>query len=58
MANNNSDFPDQANIENNKFVEAINTPETNKAFITPDLIANRPPNRVKITVVIQPRPFE
>ena len=28
------------------------------ALITPDLIANKPPIRVKITVVIHPRPFE
>ena len=28
------------------------------ALITPDLIANNPPNRVKTTVVIQPNPLE
>ena len=33
-------------------------PEINKAFITPDLIANQPPTRVKATVVIHPRPLE
>ena len=32
IANNNSDFPDQASKENNKFVEAINKPEINKAL--------------------------
>ena len=26
------------------------------AFITPDLIANKPPNNVNITVVSHPRP--
>ncbi len=58
MANNNSDLPDHANKENNKFVDAINIPDMNIAFITPDRIANNPPNKVKITVVIQPKPFE
>ena len=58
MAKSNSDFPDQANKENNRFVEAIKIPDTNIALITPDLIANKPPSRVKITVVIQPSPFE
>ena len=57
IANNNSDFPYQANSENNKFVEAINMPETNIALITPERIANNPPNRVKITVVIHAKPF-
>ena len=28
------------------------------AFNTPDLIANKPPSSVKITVVNHPRPFE
>ena len=28
------------------------------ALITPERIANNPPNRVKTTVVIQPKPFE
>ena len=58
IANNNSDFPYQANNENNKFVEAISIPETNIALITPERIANKPHNKVKITVVIQPKPFE
>ncbi len=58
IANNNSDFPDQANKENNKFVEAINIPDTNIALITPERIANSPPSRVKITVVTHPSPFE
>ena len=58
IANNNSDFPDQANKENNKLVDAINIPDKNIALITPDLIAKSPPSNVKITVVIQPRPFE
>ena len=58
IANNNSDFPYQANSENNKFVKAINMPETNIALITPERIANKPPNKVKITVVTQPKPFE
>ena len=58
IANSNSDFPYQANKENNKFVEAINMPETNIALTTPERIANKPPNKVKITVVIQPKPLE
>ena len=58
IANNNSDFPYQAKIENKRFVEAINIPETNIAFTTPDLIANNPPIRVKITVVTHPKPLE
>ena len=57
-AKSNSDFPDQAKTEKRRFVEAINIPDTNIAFITPDRIANNPPRRVKTTVVIQPRPFE
>ena len=47
-----------ANKEKSKLVEAISIPEMNIAFITPDLIANKPPSRVKITVVNHPRPFE
>ena len=58
IANNNSDLPDHANKEKSKFVEAISIPETNIAFITPDLIANNPPSSVKITVVNHPRPLE
>ena len=34
IANNNSDFPDQASKENNKFVDAISIPDTNIAFIS------------------------
>ena len=51
-------FPDQASTENKRFVDAINIPETNIAFITPDRIANKPPRRVNTTVVIHPKPFE
>ena len=51
MANNNSDFPDQASRENKRFVDAIKIPETNMALITPERIANSPPKRVKITVI-------
>ena len=58
IANNSSDFPYQANKENSKLVEAIKIPETNIALTTPERIANHPPNKVKITVVIHPRPFE
>ena len=47
IANKISDFPDQASSENNKFVEAINIPETNMALITPERIANNPPKSVK-----------
>ena len=58
IAKSHSDFPVQANNENNKFVQAIKIPETNIALITPDLIAKRPPNKVNTTVVIQPKPLE
>ena len=57
-ANNNSDFPDQANTANKRFVAAINIPEINIAFITPERIANKPPRSVNTTVVIQPIPLE
>ena len=58
IANKNSDFPDHASKENNRFVEAIIIPDTNIAFITPERIANNPPSKVNITVVTQPRPLE
>ena len=58
IAKSNSDFPDQASKENNKLVDAIKTPEINMALMTPERIANNPPNNVNITVVIQPNPFE
>ena len=45
-AKSHSDFPDHASTENKIFVEAINIPETNMAFITPDLIAKSPPKQV------------
>ena len=57
-AKSNSDFPDQARAANKRFVPAIKIPETNIAFITPERIANKPPRRVKMTVVIQPMPLE
>ena len=57
-ANSHSDFPLHANAVNNKLVAAIKIPARNIAFKTPDLITNRPPNKVNITVVIQPRVFE
>ena len=57
-ANNSSDFPLQAKTVNSKFVAAINIPARNIAFKTPDLITKSPPNKVKITVVIQPNVFE
>ena len=57
IANRSSDFPDQANNVNNKFVDAINIPDKNIALITPERIANNPPSKVKITVVTQPNPF-
>ena len=57
-ANNHSDFPDHASTEKSIFVDAINIPDTNIALITPDRIANSPPNNVNITVVIQPNPLE
>ena len=53
-----SDFPDHASIENNILVDAINIPEINKAFITPERMANNPPSKVKTTVVIHPKPLE
>ena len=37
---------------------AIKIPDTNIALITPERIANNPPNRVNITVVIHPNPLE
>ena len=49
---------DPIGLENNKLVDAISNPEINIALITPDLIANNPPRRVKMTVVIHPSPFE
>ena len=58
IAKSNSDFPDHASKENKIFVDAISIPETNIALITPERIANRPPSRVKITVVIHPKPLE
>ena len=57
-AKSNSDFPDQARTANKRFVDAINIPEINIAFTTPERIANRPPKRVNRTVVIQPIPLE
>ena len=57
-AKSNSDFPDQARAANKRFVPAINIPETNIAFTTPERIANRPPKSVNMTVVIQPIPLE
>ena len=57
IAKSHSDFPDQASTENKRFVEAINIPETNIAFITPERIANKPPYNVNTTVVIHPKPF-
>ena len=57
-ANSNSDFPDQASTANKRFVAAINIPEINIAFITPDRIANKPPSRVKMIVVTHPIPLE
>ena len=58
IAKSNSDFPDQASKENNKLVDAINIPDINIAFITPERMANKPPSNVNITVVIHPNPFE
>ncbi len=58
IAKSHSDFPDHASKENKRFVEAISIPETNIAFITPERIANKPPNNVNTTVVIHPKPFE
>ena len=57
-AKSNSDFPDQARAANKRFVPAINIPEINIAFTTPERIANRPPKSVNMTVVIQPMPLE
>ena len=57
-ANNHSDFPDHASKEKRRLVDAMSIPETNIALITPDRIANNPPNNVNITVVNQPRPLE
>ena len=57
-AKSNSDFPDHARAANKRFVAAINIPETNIAFTTPERIANKPPRSVNTTVVIQPMPLE
>ena len=40
------------------FCQAANIPEINIALMTPERIANKPPSKVKITVVIHPNPFE
>ena len=55
VANNNADFSLQAKTLNKRFVPAIIIPAKNIAFKTPDRITKRPPNNVKITVVIQPK---
>ena len=39
-------------------IDAINIPEINIAFTTPERIAKSPPKSVKTTVVIQPIPLE
>ena len=58
IANNNSDLPVQAKIAKSKFVRAIKPPAKNIVLIVPALIAITPPNKVKTTVVIHPRPLE
>ena len=58
MANNNSDLSLQANTLNKIFVLAIIIPAKNIAFSTPERITNSPPNKVNITVVIQPNVLE
>ena len=58
IAKSNSDLSLQAKILNNRFVLAIKAPAKNIAFKIPDLITNKPPNKVKITVVIHPKVFE
>ena len=45
-------------VKRNTAPAAINIPEMNIAFITPERIANNPPRSVKTTVVIQPKPLE
>ena len=57
-AKSSSDFPDQARAANKRLVTAINIPETNIAFTTPERIAKSPPKSVNTTVVIQPIPLE
>ena len=57
-ANKISELPTQAKTENKTLVEAIRIPETNIALISPIRTANNPPSKVKVTVVIQPIPFE
>ena len=57
-ANKISEAPTHARTENITFVRAIIIPETNIAFIKPILIANNPPNNVKVIVVNHPIPFE
>ena len=51
-------FMYQARNENKRFVNAINIPEINIAFTTPERIAKIPPKSVNTTVVIQPIPLE
>ena len=58
IANSISDFSLHANALNKRFVLAIIIPAKNIAFNTPDLITNKPPKSVNITVVIQPKVFE
>ena len=41
IANNNSDFPDQASKENNKFVEAINIPDISKWILAFGMLLGR-----------------
>ena len=57
-ANNHSDLPVQYKTAKSRFVKAINIPAINIVLTVPDLIANIPPSKVKITVVIQPKVFE
>ena len=54
-----SDFSLHAKRLNKRLVAAIKSPAKNIAFkIVPDLITKSPPNRVNITVVIQPKVLE
>ena len=58
IAKSNSDLSLQASTLNKTLVLAIIMPAKNIAFKTPDLITNKPPRRVNITVVIQPKVLE
>ena len=59
IANNNSDLPVQATKQQKEgLLEPLILQQQNIVLMVPALIAITPPNNVKTTVVIQPKPFE